>query len=76
MLTRQQLPAAAERIKIGAMTTAASLREIVTGADYIESLRGRNLRVYLMGERVAEPVDHPIIRPSINAVARTYDLPL
>ncbi len=56
------------------MSSAVSIREIVTGADYIESLRGRNLRVYLMGERVAEPVDHPIIRPSINAVARTYDL--
>jgi 4-hydroxybutyryl-CoA dehydratase/vinylacetyl-CoA-Delta-isomerase len=30
--------------------------------------------VFLMGEPVPEPVDHPIIRPSINAVARTYDL--
>ena len=47
---------------------------IRTGADYFESLRGRGLRVFLMGERVAEPVDHPVIRPSINAVARTYDL--
>ena len=54
------------------MTTATKL--IVTGADYIESLRGRNLRVFLFGERVAEPVDHPMIRGSINAVARTYDL--
>ena len=27
-----------------------------------------------MGELVKEPVDHPVIRPSINAVARTYDL--
>ncbi len=27
-----------------------------------------------MGERVEEPVDHPVIRPSINAVAATYDL--
>jgi 4-hydroxybutyryl-CoA dehydratase/vinylacetyl-CoA-Delta-isomerase len=27
-----------------------------------------------MGQRIAEPVDHPMIRPSINAVARTYDL--
>ena len=27
-----------------------------------------------MGQQVAEPVDHPVIRPSINAVARTYDL--
>jgi 4-hydroxybutyryl-CoA dehydratase/vinylacetyl-CoA-Delta-isomerase len=49
---------------------------IRTGADYIESLRNRGLRVYLLGERIAEPVDHPIIRPSINAVARTYDLAL
>jgi 4-hydroxybutyryl-CoA dehydratase/vinylacetyl-CoA-Delta-isomerase len=46
----------------------------VTGADYIESLRARTLRVYFLGERVREPVEHPVIRPSINAVARTYDL--
>src|SRR5712692_2400561 len=47
---------------------------IRTGAEYINSLRGRNLKVYLFGELVKEPVDHPIIRPSINAVAETYDL--
>lgn len=47
---------------------------IRTGAEYRESLRGRGLRVFFMGERVSEPVDHPVIRPSINAVARTYDL--
>ena len=47
---------------------------IETGDDYIESLRGRNLRVFLFGELVDEPVDHPMIRPSINAVAETYDL--
>jgi 4-hydroxybutyryl-CoA dehydratase/vinylacetyl-CoA-Delta-isomerase len=50
---------------------AVSIR---SGEQYLESLRGRNLRVFLMGERVEEPVDHPIIRPSINAVAETYDL--
>lgn len=47
---------------------------IRTGADYIESLRGRDLKVYLFGELIKDPVDHPIIRPSINAVAETYDL--
>lgn len=47
---------------------------IRNGAEYIESLRGRNLKVYLFGELVKEPVDHPMIRPSINAVAATYDL--
>jgi 4-hydroxybutyryl-CoA dehydratase/vinylacetyl-CoA-Delta-isomerase len=51
-----------------------SQEPIRTGADYVESLRGRKLTVYLMGEVVTEPVDHPIIRPSINAVAETYDL--
>jgi 4-hydroxybutyryl-CoA dehydratase/vinylacetyl-CoA-Delta-isomerase len=49
---------------------------ISSGADYIQSLRGRNLNVYLFGERVEEPVDHPMIRPSVNAVAATYDLAL
>lgn len=47
---------------------------IRTGEDYIESLRGRNLKIYLFGELIKEPVDHPLIRPSINAVAETYDL--
>ncbi len=47
---------------------------IKNGAEYIESLRGRNLKIYLFGELVKEAVDHPMIRPSINAVAETYDL--
>ena len=49
---------------------------IRSGEDYIESLRGRNLAVHYMGAPVGEPVDHPVIRPSINALARTYDLAL
>ena len=49
-------------------------KTIRTGEDYIQSLRGRDLKIYLFGELVKEPVDHPIIRPSINAVAETYDL--
>jgi 4-hydroxybutyryl-CoA dehydratase/vinylacetyl-CoA-Delta-isomerase len=47
---------------------------ITSGEEYIESLRGRGLKVYLLGELVEEPVDHPLIRPSINAVAKSYDL--
>ncbi len=47
---------------------------IRNGAEYIDSLRGRDLRVFLLGERVDDPVEHPIIRPSINAMAATYDL--
>jgi 4-hydroxybutyryl-CoA dehydratase / vinylacetyl-CoA-Delta-isomerase len=47
---------------------------IRTADEYIASLRNRKLKVYLFGELVAEPVDHPVIRPSINAVADTYRL--
>lgn len=47
---------------------------ITNGDEYIESLRGRDLDLYLFGERVEEPVDHPMIRPSMNALKATYDL--
>jgi len=47
---------------------------IKTGLEYIESLRKRKIKVYLLGEEVEDPIDHPIIRPSINAAAATYDI--
>ena len=47
---------------------------IKTADDYIKSLRGRRMSVYFMGERVPEPADHPVIRPSINAMAETFQL--
>jgi 4-hydroxybutyryl-CoA dehydratase / vinylacetyl-CoA-Delta-isomerase len=49
---------------------------IRTSDDYLTSLRGRDLDVWLFGKRVDEPIDHPIIRPSVNAIAATYDLAL
>lgn len=57
-----------------AAAVTSTTKPIRTGQEYIDSLRGRNLKVWLFGELVDEPVDHPIIRPSVNAVARTYDL--
>lgn len=47
---------------------------LMTGAEYIESLRKLKTRVYMFGEKIDNWVDHPIIRPSINSVAMTYDL--
>ncbi|HSB66821.1 MAG TPA: 4-hydroxyphenylacetate 3-hydroxylase N-terminal domain-containing protein [Anaerolineales bacterium] len=50
-------------------------QEIITSEeDYLTSLRGRKLNIYLMGEQVDEPLDHPMLRPSINAMAMTYAL--
>jgi 4-hydroxybutyryl-CoA dehydratase/vinylacetyl-CoA-Delta-isomerase len=57
-----------------AKKSTIDVKPIRTGQQYIDSLRGRNLTIYLFGELVDEPVDHPMIRPSINAVAETYDL--
>jgi 4-hydroxybutyryl-CoA dehydratase / vinylacetyl-CoA-Delta-isomerase len=56
------------------VSIVSCIMPIKNGAEYIKSLRGRNLKVYLFGELLKEPVDHPMIRPSINAVAETYDL--
>lgn len=42
--------------------------------DYLDSLRKINFRVYLFGQQVDNPVDHPMIRPSINSVAKSYEL--
>ena len=47
---------------------------LMTPAEYVESLRKLNTRVYMFGEKVDNWVDHPIIRPSINCVAMTYGL--
>jgi 4-hydroxybutyryl-CoA dehydratase/vinylacetyl-CoA-Delta-isomerase len=47
---------------------------MMTGTEYIESLRKMKTRVYMFGEEVENWVDHPIIRPSINSVAMTYAL--
>ena len=57
------------------MITQNKKAKLMTGQEYIESLRRRKpLKVYLNGEKIENPVDHPIIRPSINSVALTYDL--
>ncbi len=45
-----------------------------TVKEYIDSLRALNTRVYMFGEKVDNWVDHPIIRPSINCLAMTYQV--
>ncbi|WAG44885.1 4-hydroxyphenylacetate 3-hydroxylase family protein [Clostridium estertheticum] len=47
---------------------------LMTGEEYVESLRKLNLKVYMFGEKVDNVVDNPIIRPSMNSVKMTYDL--
>ena len=47
---------------------------LMKGTEYIESLRKLNLQVYMFGKKVENPVDDPILRPSINSIRMTYDL--
>lgn len=47
---------------------------LMTGEQYIESMRKLNLQVYMFGKKVDCPVDAPILRPSLNSVRMTYDL--
>ena len=46
----------------------------MTGEQYIESIRKMNMQVYMFGKKVVNPVDDPILRPSLNSVRMTYDL--
>jgi 4-hydroxybutyryl-CoA dehydratase/vinylacetyl-CoA-Delta-isomerase len=48
---------------------------LMTGDEYRASLKKRKpLKVYYLGELIKDPINHPIIRASINSVALTYDL--
>ena len=46
---------------------------LMTGEQYVESMRKMNLQVYMFGEKIENPVDNPILRPSLNSVKATYD---
>lgn len=47
---------------------------LMTGEQYIESIRKLNMQIYMFGEKIENPVDNPILRPSLNSVRMTYDL--
>ena len=47
---------------------------IQTREEYIEGLRGMKKRIFMFGEEIENYVDHPMIKPSLNAVSMTYHL--
>ena len=47
---------------------------VKTFEAYLESLRKLNPTVYMFGEKIENPVDHPRIRKGINATGATYEL--
>ena len=48
---------------------------MMTKDQYIESLRKLHLNLYMLRQEGRErPVDDPVIRPSLNSFAATYEL--
>ncbi|WP_306488990.1 4-hydroxyphenylacetate 3-hydroxylase N-terminal domain-containing protein, partial [Agathobaculum sp.] len=47
---------------------------MMTKEQYIESLRKLHLNLYRFGEKVENVVDDPVVRPSLNSFAATYEL--
>ena len=47
---------------------------LMTGEQYIESIRNMDIQVYMFGKKIENHVDDPILRPSLNSVRMTYDL--
>lgn len=47
---------------------------LMTGEQYVESIRKMNMEIYMFGKKIENPVDDPILRPSLNSVRMTYDL--
>lgn len=47
---------------------------LLTGEQYLSSIRERNIRVFFRGERLPNAVDHPVLYPPANALAETYRL--
>jgi 4-hydroxybutyryl-CoA dehydratase/vinylacetyl-CoA-Delta-isomerase len=45
-----------------------------TAQEFVNSVYGLASQVYVLGEQVADPATHPILRPSLNALAMTYQL--
>ena len=45
-----------------------------TPQEYVDSLRALTIRAYVAGDRAESVVDHPLVAPHINAVAKTYEL--
>jgi 4-hydroxybutyryl-CoA dehydratase/vinylacetyl-CoA-Delta-isomerase len=45
-----------------------------TPEEFVQSIADLKLEIYLFGEKVDDYVNHPLIRPSINCIAMTYEL--
>lgn len=49
---------------------------LMTSTDYVESIRKMKRNIYFMGKKVENPIEHPVLVPSMNCIKETYDMAL
>lgn len=47
---------------------------LMTSKQYVESIRKMQRNIYFLGKKLDNPVDHPVLRPSMNCLIETYDM--
>ena len=47
---------------------------MMTGEQYIQSIRKMNMEIWMFGEKITCAMDNDILLPSLNSVKATYDL--
>lgn len=60
--------------RVGVHEKEKKIMALMTGEEYVESMRNLKLNIYMFGEKIVNPIDHPVLRPSLNSVKATYDL--
>jgi 4-hydroxybutyryl-CoA dehydratase / vinylacetyl-CoA-Delta-isomerase len=45
-----------------------------TAEEYLESMKKMRFELYMFGERITNHWEHPIIKPTMNSMAATYEL--
>jgi 4-hydroxybutyryl-CoA dehydratase/vinylacetyl-CoA-Delta-isomerase len=46
---------------------------MMNGEQYEKSIRNMDMEIYMFDEKIQNPVDNPILRPSFNSVKATYE---
>lgn len=49
---------------------------LMTSKQYVESIRRMKRSIYYLGKKIENPVDHPVLRPSMQCLIETYDMAL
>ena len=47
---------------------------LMTGQEYVDSIRRMKRNIYFQGKRMENPVDHPLLRPSMSCLIETYEM--